>query len=77
MFRNVRFLPPAVLFFLAAALVDVTAAEPISERFKASDLQSRIFLDWLYQDVGMGDSPIFSDLSDGSAEALLIEKVLG
>ena len=64
MFRNVRFLPPAVLFFLAFALVDVTTAEPISERFKASDLQSRIFLYCLYQDVGMGDSTIFSDLSD-------------
>ncbi|MBQ6618669.1 MAG: hypothetical protein IJH68_00810, partial [Thermoguttaceae bacterium] len=76
MFRQIRFLTPAVLFFLAAALVDVTAAEPISERFKATDFDSRLFLDWLYQDVGMGDSPIFSDLSDGSAEEQLIEKVL-
>ncbi|MBQ3453747.1 MAG: hypothetical protein IJG25_02660, partial [Thermoguttaceae bacterium] len=76
MARTAGLLPLAALLFLAAVLPSA-AAEPVHERFQASDFESRLFLDWLYQDVGPDEEVIFSDSSDGSAEKELIEKVLG
>ncbi|MBO7679839.1 MAG: hypothetical protein J6S75_09240, partial [Thermoguttaceae bacterium] len=75
MARTAGLLSLALLFF-SAAVLPLEAAEPVRERFQASDFDSRLFLDWLYQDVGPDDEVVFSDSSDGSAEALLIEKVL-
>ncbi|MBQ1455161.1 MAG: hypothetical protein IIZ25_04865, partial [Thermoguttaceae bacterium] len=77
MARTVGLLSLAVILFFTAAVSPLEAAEPVRERFEANDFESRLFLDWLYQDVGPDDEVIFSASSHGSAEKELIEKVLG